>query len=99
MRYGRVSSDLLDYVMGHVLAYGGAYDRWTVEDIKNAYKRAENYVSLRPKVMVSKEDVQTEMFKVLGGKIKQEDMDKISENLGIPPQQIKNILRLINQAQ
>ena len=99
MRMGSASSDLLDYMMGHVLPYAGAYDRWTVEDIKKAYKRAENYVSLRPKVTVSKEDVQTEVFKVLGGKIKQEDMDKISENLGIPPPQIRNIIRLIKQAQ
>ena len=99
MRMGRVDPDLLDYMMGHVLAYGGAYDRWTVEDIKKAYKRAENFVSLRPKVTVSKEDVQTEVFKVLVGKIKQEDVDKISENLGIPSPQIRNLIRLISEAQ
>jgi hypothetical protein len=96
---GRVSSDLLNYMMGHVLPYAGAYDRWTVEDIKNAYKRAENYVSLRPKVTVSKEDVQTEVFKVLVGKIKNEDVDKISENLGISSTQIRNLIRLISEAQ
>lgn len=98
MRMGRVSSDLLNYMMGHVLPFAGAYDRWTVEDIKNAYKRAENYTSLRPKVTVTKEDVQTEVLKVLVGKIKKEDVDKISENLGIAPPQIRNLIRLIGEA-
>jgi integrase/recombinase XerD len=65
MRIGRVDSDLLDYMMGHVLPYAGAYDRWTAEDIKKSYERAENFVSLRPKVTVTKEDVQMEVLRVL----------------------------------
>jgi hypothetical protein len=94
---GRVDSDLLDCMMGHVLPYSGAYDRWTEEDIKSSYRRAENWVSLRPKVGVTKEDVQTEVLKVLAGKIQQQDMDKISMNLGIPTPQIQNLIKLITE--
>jgi integrase len=34
LRMGGVDPVLLDYMMGHVVGYGGAYDRWTLDDIK-----------------------------------------------------------------
>ena len=70
---------------------------WTVEDIKKQYRRAENYVSLRPVVTVTKEDVQAEVLRVLLGKIGQEDLERISENLGIPQVQIQSLIRLIGR--
>lgn len=97
LRMGGVDPDLLDYMMGHKLPYGGAYDQWTREDIKRSYKRAENYVSLRPVVAVTKEDVQAEVLRVLLGKIQQEDMNRISENLGIPIPQIQSLIRTIGK--
>ena len=30
------------------MAYGGAYDRWTLEDIRDQYSVAENFVCLHP---------------------------------------------------
>ena len=92
LRMGGVDSDLLDYMMGHVLPYGGAYDRWTLEDLRGQYRRAENYVCLRPVYAVSREDVRTEVFKVLLGSIGREDVEKISENLGLTPDQIVSLL-------
>lgn len=97
LRMGGVDLGLLDHMMGHILPYGGAYDRWTVDDIRKQYKRAENYVSLRPLVAVTREDVRAEVMKVLLGKISQEDLERISENLGIPPIQIQSLNRLIGK--
>jgi integrase/recombinase XerD len=97
LRMGGVDPDLLDYMMGHVLPYGGAYDRWTPEDIRRQYKRAEKYVSLRPVVTVTKEDVQAEVLKVLLGKMDREDVERISENLGIPSAQILSLIRCIGK--
>ena len=97
LRMGGVDPGLLDYMMGHILPYGGAYDRWTVDDIRKQYKRAENYVSLRPLVAVTREDVRAEVMRVLLGKISQEDLERISENLGIPPIQIQSLITLIGR--
>jgi len=74
------------------LPFGGAYDRWTLEDLRGQYRRAENYVCLRPVFAVSREDVRTEVLKVLLGSISREDVEKISENLGLPPAQIFSLL-------
>lgn len=71
LRMGGVDPVLLEYMMGHVLPYGGAYDRWTLEDMMHHYKRAENYVRLRPTVTLSKETLQAEVLKVLLGNIGQ----------------------------
>ena len=54
-------------------------------------------MSLRPIVTVSKEDVQAEVLKVLLGKMKQEDVNRISENLGIPSTQIISLIKLITK--
>jgi integrase/recombinase XerD len=92
LRMGGVDSDLLDYMMGHALPYGGAYDRWTGEDLRGQYRRAEDYVCLRPVYTVSKEEVRTEVFKVLLGNVSREDVEKLSENLGPTPAQIFSLL-------
>jgi len=97
LRIGGVDPDLLDYMMGHALPYGGAYDRWTIEDIRGQYRKAENYVSLRPTVSVTKEDVREEILRVLLGKMRGEDFQKVSENLGIPLTQIQSMIRLIGK--
>ena len=70
---GGVDSDLLDYMMGHVLPYGGAYDRWTEEDLKKEYSQAENYLALRPVATVTKEDIREEILRALLGKLMKED--------------------------
>jgi integrase len=95
LRLGGADSNILDFMMGHILPYGGAYDMWTAEDIIRQYKRAENYVSLRPVVTVTKENVREEVLKVLLGKMSREDLERISANLGIPPTQIQGLIRLI----
>lgn len=42
MKLGGVKDpDLLNFLMGHKLAYGGAYDSFTDDDVLKAYKRAE----------------------------------------------------------
>lgn len=92
LRIGGVDSDMLDYMMGHTLLYGGAYDRWTLEDVRRYYRRAENYVCLRPGYAISKEDVREEVLKVLLGNISRDDVEQISENLGIPPSQILSLM-------
>jgi uncharacterized protein (DUF2267 family) len=63
-----------------------------LEDLRAQYRRAENYVCLRPVYTVSKEDVRTEVFKVLLGSISREDVEKISENLSLTPSQIFSLL-------
>jgi len=95
LRMGGIDSDLLDYMMGHVLPYGGAYDRWTVDDIRKQYRQAENYVSLRPTFAMTKEEVRAGVLKVLLGKMSREDIESISEGLGIPPVQIHNLTKWI----
>ena len=97
LRMGGFDPDLLDYMMGHVLPYGGAYDRWTLEDIRSQYKRAENMVSLRPVLTVTKEEVGTEVLKVLLGKMSQKDYDRISESLGLPSTQIQSLIKALSE--
>jgi len=99
LRMGGVDPNLLDHMMGHALPYGGAYDRWTLEDIRSQYKRAENMVSLRPILTVTKEEVRTEVLKVLLGKMSQEDYDKISESLGIPSTHIQSLIKALSEEQ
>ena len=53
-------------------AHGGAYDRWTLEDIRGQYRRAENFVCLHPVSVVSRDDVRAEVLKVLLGNIDSE---------------------------
>jgi hypothetical protein len=89
---GGVDPVLLDYLMGHVVAYGGAYDRWTLEDIRGQYRRAENYVCLHPVSVVSRDEVRAEVLKVLLGNIDSEAVEKVSESLGVPPAQILSLL-------
>ena len=38
--------DLLNFMMGHKLAYAGAYDSFTDEDLIKAYKRAERQLRI-----------------------------------------------------
>lgn len=97
LRMGGIDPDLLDYMMGHRLPYAGAYDRWTTEEIKKMYQQAENYIRLRPIVTVTKEDIQAEVLRVLLGKIQQDDLNRISENLGIPLLQIQSLVRKIGK--
>ena len=52
-----MDSSLLDYMMGHKIPYGGAYDRWTDEDIRSQYKKAENSIRLRPRFGVGPEEI------------------------------------------
>jgi hypothetical protein len=91
LRMGGVHTELLDYMMGHVLPYGGAYDRWTEEDIRREYKRAERYISLRPWAP-SKEEIQTEVLRVMLGKLTDEDLRKISRTLGVPASRIRSMV-------
>jgi hypothetical protein len=51
------------------VAYGGAYDRWRLEDIRDQFRKAENYLSLHPVKLVSLEDVRGEAFRVLLGSV------------------------------
>ena len=97
LRMGGVDSDLLDHMMGHVLPYRGAYDRWTIEDIRKQYRPAENHVRLRPVSAMTKEDVGVEVLKVLLGKMSREDIERISETLGIPPMQIQSLTKGIRE--
>ena len=92
LRMGGVDPVLLDYLMGHVVAYGGAYDRWTLEDIRSQFRQAENFVCLHPVSVVSRDDVRAEVLKVLLGNIDSEAVEKVSESLGVPPAQILSLL-------
>ena len=92
LRMGGVDPVLLDYLMGHVVAYGGAYDRWTVEDIRSQYRRAENYVCLHPVSLISPEDVRNEVYRVLLGSVDDVALEKVSMSLGVPTDQIRRIL-------
>ena len=92
LRMGGVDPVLLDYMMGHVVGYGGAYDRWTLEDIRNQYRMAENFVCLHPVSVVSAEDVRNEVFRVLLGSVDTIALDNVSRSLGVPTEQIRRIL-------
>jgi integrase len=92
LRMGGVDPVLLDYLMGHVVAYGGAYDRWTLEDMRGQYRRAENYVCLHPVSLVSPEDVRNEVYRVLLGSVDDVALEKVSMSLGVPTDQIRRIL-------
>jgi integrase len=47
MKHGGVKDpDLLNFMMGHKLAYAGAYDSFTDEDLIKAYKRAERQLRI-----------------------------------------------------
>lgn len=47
MKLGGIKDpDLLNFLMGHKLAYGGAYDSFTDEDVLKAYKHAEKKLSV-----------------------------------------------------
>jgi len=89
---GGVDPDLLNFMMGHTLPYRGAYDLWTLEDLKRKYKQAEKYVSIKSIHNVTKEDLQMEVLRVLFVKMSQEDLKLISQNLGIPTSQIINVI-------
>jgi len=97
MRMGGADPDLLEYMMGHAQPYGGAYDRWTTQDIKTQYHRAENMIALRPVVTITKDDIREEVLKVLLGKMSTDDLDQVSQNMGIPPQQIKRLIQKIGK--
>ena len=92
LRIGGMDPVLLDYMMGHVVVYGGAYDRWTLDDIRDQYRRAENYVSLHPVSLVSPEDVRNEVFRVLMGSVDTVALEKVSKSLGVPTDQIRQII-------
>jgi hypothetical protein len=63
-----------------------------VEDVRNQYKKTEKYVSLRPAVVMTKEEVQAEVLRVLLGRISPEDTRRISENLDIQPEQLRSMM-------
>ena len=92
LRMGGVDPVLLDYMMGHVVGYGGAYDRWTLDDIRGEYRGAENYVCLHPVSLVSADDVRNEVFRVLLGSVDTIALDNVSKSLGVPIDQIRRIL-------
>jgi hypothetical protein len=92
LRMGGVDSVLLDYMMGHVVAYLGAYDRWTLGDIRDQYRKAENFVSLHPVSVVSPEDVRNEVFRVLLGSVDNVAIDQVARSLGVPSSQIRRII-------
>ncbi len=94
-----MDSELLDYMMGHKIPYGGAYDRWTSDDIRSQYKKAENQIRLRPSFGVGAEQVQEEVVKVLLQKLDPRDVTRIAGNLKVSEAQIINILKLLGTAQ
>ena len=89
---GGVDPVLLDYLMGHVVGYSGAYDRWTLDDIRGQYRGAENFVCLHPVSLVSAKDVRNEVFRVLLGSVDNVALDSVSRSLGVPIDQIRRIL-------
>ncbi len=92
LRMGGVDPVLLDYMMGHVVAYGGAYDRWTLKDIRGQYRNAENFVCLHPVSVVSAEDVRSEVFRVLLGSVDDGSLEQVSRTLGVPIEQRRLLL-------
>jgi integrase len=47
MKLGKIEDrDLLNFMMGHKLAYGGAYDKFEDEDLLRAYKKAERQLEI-----------------------------------------------------
>jgi len=48
---GVTDADLLNFMLGHELSYGGAYDKYDVATIRKEYSRAEPYLT----VMISPE--------------------------------------------
>ncbi len=94
LRVGGVDSVLLDYMMGHVVGYGGAYDRWTLDDIREQYHGAENFVCLHPVSVVSPEDIRDEVFRVLLGSISSDAIEDVSRNLRVPIDLIRKTLEI-----
>ena len=92
---GVMDPGLLEYMMGHKPPYGGAYDRWTREDIRAPYKQAENSIRLRPRFGVTPEEIQEEVVKVLLHKLSEDEMGRIASRLGIPKSQILSMLKLL----
>jgi integrase/recombinase XerD len=93
LRMGGADSSLLDYMMGHTLPYRGAYDRWTTQDIKDQYKRAEKYVNLQSKQSITKEEIQTEILNIFLGQMRQEDLVIMSHNIGVSVAHIQHMLK------
>jgi len=84
LRVDGVDSVLLYYMMGHVVGYGGAYDRWTLDDNGSQYRGAESFDSLHPVSVISPEDVRDEVFRVLLGSVDNVAIDSVSKSLGVP---------------
>jgi hypothetical protein len=67
--------------------------QWTIQDIKDQYRRTETYINLQSKQSVSKEEIQTEILNIFLGKMRQEDVVSLSHNLGVSVAQIQHILK------
>jgi integrase len=93
LRMGGVNPVLLDYMIGHTLPYHGAYDRWTIQDIRNQYKRAEKFVNPQTRHSVTKEEIQTEILNIFLDKICHEDLVTISTNPGVSVAHIQQMLK------
>lgn len=48
MRKAGVDSELRNYMMGHKLAYGGAYDKYSVAEVNEALTKARDYLMIAP---------------------------------------------------
>jgi integrase len=94
---GVTDNALLDFMMGHKLDYEGAYDKFSAEDTREAYKQAEPFLSLHPTATITKEDVRTEVISALMGKISDTELTPIAEKLGLSPDQIRSMIRRIRE--
>ena len=55
------------------------------------------YVCLRPVYAVSREELRAEVLRVLMGSLSREDVERVSDSLGIPPSQILDLLRRMGE--
>ena len=74
-RAGITDNDLLDFMMGHTLSFGGAYDRFDADYIRNEYAKAEPYLT----VMVNPEIQELQEEERLKNDLKNKNIDADSE--------------------
>ena len=90
--------DLMEYMLGHTLPYGGAYDRWTREDIKREYSKAEKYLRIR--LQFSKEedtlDQKIELLRILL-RSERTRLEGVAGSIGISPVQIQELLKRVKE--
>ncbi len=98
MRRAGIDQDLLDYMLGHRLPYGGAYDRWTLEDIRREYRKAEPHLRVRPRLSEKKEETNRGMnlLQILAASDPHR-LQHIAERVGISPIQIQELVKAVNR--